>query len=277
MRARFFLFILTVILALSASSAFAQRRGRAVPTGPSDAERAAAREQFDRGSEAASSNRWGDAVDAFSQSYDLNPAPATLLNLATAFAEAGRLREAADSYRTYLAHRPASEIARYRRDAEAQLAAIEARIPRLTVRLNGLFPNDTVELDGLPLPESELSVAQLVDPGEHTLVVRRGELEALRRRVTLAEGARESLDLDVPAVVTPPPPPPPPPVDYVETAGDADGEPITKSPWFWVGIGAGVAAVAATVVVVVLVTSDSGGGETQMGYSGNGSPGLIEF
>jgi hypothetical protein len=277
MRARFFLFVLTAAFVLSAPSALAQRRGRGVPAGPSDAERAAAREQFDRGSEAASMSRWSEAVDAFSQSHDLNPAPATLLNLATALAEAGRLREAADSYRTYLAHRPAAEIARYRRDAEARLADIDARIPRLTVQLHGLFPNDAVELDGVPLPESELAVAQLVDPGDHTLVVRRGELEALRRRVTLAEGARESLDLDVPAVVTPPPATPPPPLDYAETSDDGDAQPITKSPWFWVGIGAGVAAVAATVVVVVLVTSDSGGGETQMGYSGNGSPGLIEF
>src|SRR5579859_3851715 len=110
--------IVVVLLAI-ATSASAQ----------SASEQSLARDQFRAGVAAAHDGRWPDAVDAFQRSLELAPRPMTVMNLAGALAQVGRLVEAAEAYRMFLSEATSGAAARVRGEAEAQLAALEPRIP----------------------------------------------------------------------------------------------------------------------------------------------------
>ena len=244
---------------------------------PSAAERAAAREAYTAGVAAANASDWPVAHEQFARSYGLFPHPRTLLNLAGAQAQTGRLVEAMESYRTYVREAEAAgEDAASRTAAQAELAELDPRIPRATFAVDGLLEADELRLDDTTVSHAVVGTALPVNPGDHRLSVARLTREVIGRDFSAAEGERLELSLVVPA------PPPPPPEDDVSTGEDGgmqlvvgddqrpmyqDDSPFTKW-WFWaITGGVLIAAIVTTGVVVANAQDDP--------FQGNAGQGIV--
>ncbi len=249
-----------LLLALAVAGASADARVAAAQdavsgVGPTAAEVTLAREQFREGVAAARTGRWWEALEAFTRSYELAPRAATLLNLAGAQVETGHLVEGAENYRRFL--READGRAAQRVPvAEAALAAVEPRIARVRVEIDGLLRRDRVALDDTPLSEAALGAELPVNPGAHTIRVERGGDEIARADFDVVEGENrlEPLTLTLPP--------------GTDDAEDADGAAPAwlRSPWFWAAVG--VVVVGAGVGIGVAVAA---GGQDP--YVGNVPPG----
>lgn len=162
----------------------------------SASEVAAARTLFEEGVAAANEGRWADALSAFERSYEIAPRSSTLLNLAGAQAQLGRLVAASESYRRLI--RDAGSAARERRlreQAQDALDAVTPRLAHLTLRVPDLREGDRVMLDDAEVARALVGVSTPVDPGTHRVIVTRGASEIGRASLNLAEG--ESGDLNV--------------------------------------------------------------------------------
>jgi hypothetical protein len=117
---------------------------------------------FDAGRKAAQRMAWEEACFDFAESYRLDPAPGTLLNMGDCEEHLGHPQRAYESYQTAIS-RLAPEDDRVPR-AHGRMAVIEQRSGRLTVSLAPGVPDGTaVSLDGEVLPRSELGVPLFVE------------------------------------------------------------------------------------------------------------------
>ena len=245
-----------------------------VHAAPEEAADDLAQQLFSRGVDAARQNDWSDAREAFEKAYRLAPRLVVLINLAGAQARTGLLVEASRNYRRVLEASTSPETAEYGEAAKAILPSLEARIPRIQITPAGLGPSDVVAIDGNQVPASALKGPVLVDPGTHTLTVRRDGVQRARIDFSVAES--ESHDISLPSAVFVLSPAP-----RGQGASDGATVPLSPttgppppgdrgrwwtSPWFWAAT-AGV--VAASTVALVLVE------QHPQPYSGNVGPGIV--
>lgn len=202
-----------------------------------------ARQLFQEGVEAARAHQWEQARDRFERSYEIAPRLLTLLNLAGAQRNTGHLVAAAESYRRFLRETSDGRYTRFRTAARRLLETLEERIPYARVKVSGMGPMDELELDGAPLASAALHEPIPVDPGGHTLNVKRGDQIIGARSFTLDESQSAEVALKVAA----------PAKDqqghYVAQAPQQDQEKKRKllsSPLFWTAVGVVAAGVAGT-------------------------------
>ncbi|WP_437314174.1 tetratricopeptide repeat protein [Sorangium sp. So ce385] len=87
--------------------------------------------------------------------------------------------------------------------AAAEAAALDSRIPKLSIRLSGAAPDEVqVTLDGKPIPAAMIGVSRLTDPGRRTLEGRRGS-EVVREELDLKEGQSAEIALTFGSAVAP--------------------------------------------------------------------------
>jgi hypothetical protein len=216
-----------------------------------------ARALFSAGLSAMHDARFQDALTSFSQAYALVPQPQTLLNLAGAQTETGRLVEAAESYRSFLREAASGPAASYREQAERALGEIERRLARVHIELSGGEGNESVNLDGRLLAAAELRSELRVDPGQHVLVARRGPSDVARMPFVVGEGEARSVSFVLPSA---------PASISVRTnrarvlfPSPSDARSVASqrryrssgSPWPWVGAAAALLVVGAVVGAVV--------------------------
>jgi hypothetical protein len=171
---------------------------------------AAAREQLKQGYALKEAGRCSDAIAHFVESQRLDPQPKTLLNLADCEA---RLADLVSAQKHAI---DARDLARQNVDApmlsiaDERLAALDKRLPRLTIVLAHDAPaSSAVSRDGTQLGGTSLGVALPTNPGKHMVVASApGHADRLFV-VVLAEGARQTLE-----------------VGPGETAGAASGAPV---------------------------------------------------
>jgi hypothetical protein len=224
---------------------------------------AAARALFEEGVAHADAGRWNEAADRFSRAHSLRPTPEIAYNLSTALARVGRLVSAAELLRQVVDDPQAT--ARVRAAAEARLAEVDRRLCHVTVHADAPGPA-RVWLDGRPLDAAAIGVAVAVDPGPHVLELRNGARTVSSRTVSLADGKRETVVLEAPALnLQPTAPPPllaapaagPSAADVSARPAATDRDAFWRKGWFW----GTVASVAATVAVGALLASRSGQGD----------------
>lgn len=157
---------------------------------------AAAADLFHQGRLAMSEASYEVACAKFAESERLDPRVGTLINLALCEEALGLVATA----RRYWEQ--ATDLARATGDARVtyttdRFDAIDAKVPRLTVRLAGAAPpGTTVRRDDVELGPASLGTALPVDPGKHTVfavAAHRSDGPAIT--VELAEG--ESKDIAV--------------------------------------------------------------------------------
>ncbi len=146
---------------------------------------------FRAGREASERGDHTVACQRFAESFRLDAAPGTLLNLAACQEALHRLAEAWESYQ-HLADSLAPSDDRLPVVKE-RLAALEVRLPRLTLQAESKGPPVTVLRDGAQLSSAALGVPLPMDPGEHRIVVRAALRQTREYVVILDEGERLKL------------------------------------------------------------------------------------
>lgn len=220
------------------------RAGSAVTPPPpqraDDATRAAARRLAEEGLGLFDTGRYAEALDRFERAAAAVKAPTLTLMAARSLVKLGRLVEASERYvATSTMQLDAGASGAFhtaQTDAAKERAALLPRIPTLVIDLGAGPETATVTLDGKALSAALAGAPIPVDPGEHTVVVRR-DGEARTERATLKEGESRRLAFAVAA--------PPPGGSALRTVG-------------WVGVAAGGAGlVAGAIVGGVLLSTKS--------------------
>jgi hypothetical protein len=202
---------------------------------------------------------------SISESYRLDPAPGTLLNVADCAERLGKLATARQHYLDLIEQLPEADDRKGL--ARKKAKALEPRIPTLLLRLARGAPGGTLVMrDGVPLGSAALGVSLPVDPGKHVIEVQAPGHEAARVEVTLAEKEQRELSLEVGAPLPAPPsssaaplvPPPASSAPVAESPPAAPLAPVTPQgsglrTAGWVLTGVGGVAVGASLGLGLLV------------------------
>jgi hypothetical protein len=161
---------LGVALALS-NPAFAQSRD------PAGAEKL-----YEDGSKLLKAGDWAAACARFEDSYQLDPAPGTVLNLASCAEHDGKIALAWSRFKDARSLNADTKGDKRREEIErfiaASLARLEPRIPYLTVRVANPPEGLRVTRDGQP---TTAGVELPIDPGKHVIAASApGHAEATR-------------------------------------------------------------------------------------------------
>jgi hypothetical protein len=185
------------LLAFTLGLAAAGNAAAAQPGAPTDPV-AQARQLGEAGVKLYQASRWDEAYDALSKAEELHHAPTLVLFMARTQRARGRLLEARTLYQK-LDGEPldanAPEAFRdAQRDARTELAALAERIPQLTLRAKGGVAA-AFRIDDWDVP-SDAPYVEL-DPGNYTLVARApGKLDK-SQPLSVAEGARQTVELEL--------------------------------------------------------------------------------
>jgi len=158
-----------------------------------------------------------EAIPRFLASYRLDRRPKALLNLADCESQVGELlaaREHAAEGRELARQQHESELAAV---ADAQLATLEQKTPRLTLRLTPLAADPAagtqITLDGTSVDASSLGTPLALNPGPHRITATAPGRADREIDLTLGEGARQEVNvqagtsLATPGVAAPSPGP----------------------------------------------------------------------
>ncbi len=162
---------------------------------------------FARGEAAERAGRWAEAIEALREVARIKSTPGVLFHIANCEEHLGQLAEALADFELAedLAERhSAKDVLRL---VQPRLAALEGRVPRLTLEVDPSDAPFDVLVDGASVPRSCWSTPLRMSPGDREVVARAGQREAFRATVHLDEGASERVRLDLrdaPAQATPP-------------------------------------------------------------------------
>jgi hypothetical protein len=229
----------------------------------------AARSAATSGLKAYQDGRYRQALAFFERAESLTHAPAQLLFVARAQAKLKRLVLARESYKKIVSETLPPTASQAGRDVKAvaqqELVELEPRIPLLKISLNGDEGKPVrVTLDGAEVPSAVIGVSRPVDPGPHELMAVADDRTSPPLKVTLAEGAREAVVLElvphatstgplVPAsgLTSEPRPVEPQPVEPqpVDARRDSGGDALRVGGY--VALGVGVAGLATGTVFAI--------------------------
>lgn len=178
-----------------------------------DLERAAAREAAEAGRAQFEAGRYAEAIDSFSRAQQLVAAPPHLLFLARAQAKLGKLVEAHENYikitRETLPPKSPKAFVDAQSAAERELEALEARIPSVTIAVQGAPATAvSVLMDGATLSAAMIGMPLPVDPGQHVFEARGPSAQSAPVTITVSEGGKETVMLTLRptgAAASPPP------------------------------------------------------------------------
>lgn len=213
--------VLAASLAL-ASMASAQPALAAPPAVPSR-DAAAAEALFDRARKLSDAGQFEAACPLFAESHRLDPAVGVLLYLAACHESTGRI---ATAWATFREARAAAEASGQRdrvKIADARIAALEARLPRMRIIVppQGADQGWTVRRDDLVLGAALWDTEMPVDPGERRIEVLAPGFKPYAAMVQAREGVVTRVELppltpDVAPIVLAPAPRPAAPAAEVE-------------------------------------------------------------
>lgn len=199
--------------------------------------RAAARTLGVEGLQLMRQEEWAEAYDKLERAYNLYPVPTLGVATARCLDKLGRLVEAAERYREVTAMKVEASDGFNQQSAVKAAAkereALMPRIPNLEIMVRG-DRGDGIEVlvDAEVLPPELVDTAHPVDPGQHEVRVRRGDV-TITESATVEEGETARVVVKLPDIPKPPPPP----------------EPGTDwTPWMWVGFGVGGGGLLTAIV-----------------------------
>ncbi|HET9957573.1 MAG TPA: hypothetical protein VFQ61_23915 [Polyangiaceae bacterium] len=166
---------------------------------PSGAEVNLAETLYRQGRELMAAGKYADAAAKFAESYRLDPATGTLLNLATCQEQQGKLASA------WLTFSEAARAARREqrddrvRFAEQHVSALEPRLPRLTIQVSVPSADLQVRLNGIAIGPAAYGVPTPIDPGVHRIEATGPDYKPWRQDVRIEHEA-ESKTVVVPVL-----------------------------------------------------------------------------
>jgi hypothetical protein len=204
------------LLLLASSAAFGQ----------TDLERATARDAANSGRAAFDAGQYEKAIDQFSRAEQLVHAPPHLLFLARSQTKLGKLVAARESYlrimRETLKPGAPKAFSDAQASAEQELPAIDARLPYVTVTLQGASAEGvSVDMDGTILPAAMIGIPLPTDPGRHVFKAS-GTAVSNPVTVTVTESAKQTVVLELRSTGVP--------VATPVAAGTTSANPTTSDP-----------------------------------------------
>jgi hypothetical protein len=177
-----------------------------------DEERAGARAAADAGATAMEQQRWAEAISYFEKAESLVHAPPHLLNVARAQEKLGRLVEARETYlkvtREELAPSAPNVFRQAQAEARAELEAIEPRVPRVSVVVQGSGDLPVkVHMNGGLVPDGLVGVPRPLNPGSYEFQAFAEGAQSTPSTLMLREGAKETVVLTLQLTNTPAPKP----------------------------------------------------------------------
>ncbi len=174
----------------------------------SDVERATARDAANTGRAAFDAGQYEKAIDSFSRAESLVHALPHLLFMARAQAKSGKLVAAHETYLKITRETLKPNAPKAFEDAQAaaqqELPALDARLPSVTVTLQGAPATGvTVQMDGTALAPAMVGIPLPADPGQHVFKAS-GSAVSEPITVTLAEGSKQAIVVQVHATGLPP-------------------------------------------------------------------------
>jgi hypothetical protein len=159
---------------------------------------AAARAQLEAGYTLKGEGKYEEALPHLLESLRLDPQLKTMTNLADCEEHLGKLVDAMQHWLMARDRAAVEQNDKFKAAADARVAALEARMPRVTIKLAPDAPSGTeVTRDGTLLGAISLGTPLLTDPGPHTILARRKGYADGTFTVTVVEGEQKEL------VVTP--------------------------------------------------------------------------
>jgi hypothetical protein len=160
------------------------------------ADNAAAETLFRAGRAASARGDHATACTHYRESYRLEPAIGTLLNLALCEEALGKLASAWQHYED--AARALTTDDERLGWTKQRLAALDGRVPRLTLLVSPAAPPNTrVTVSSIELQSASFGKAVRLDPGSHEISVAAPERAASRYTVELAESERKVMTVKV--------------------------------------------------------------------------------
>jgi hypothetical protein len=230
------------ILVATTVSAYAQ---------PSDTT-SLAQQLFNQGRDLAKNNDWAAACPKFEASLRYDPALGTRLNLATCYDKIGKIASAWGIYRDAAELAGKAGDGKRREYALKQAAALERRLPKLTITAPTPAPGLAVTRDGVPIDPSAFGTPLYVDPGSHEVKASAPGFVTATLSVTLAESKTETVTIPV-LIAAPVSKPEKPEIIEKPTQPERTVSPVEAPPSptrKYLGIGATAAGAVALAVGV---------------------------
>jgi len=232
-----------------------------------------ARSMYEEAMDLAGQGRHQDAADIFERLLDTRWSMQIAYNHAGALVELGELLRAGQLLKKVITEAeadptgsPTSEQIRI--VSEILLDELQPRLGRVTVDIEGDTQDVEVEVDSVRRPWAP-GVPIAVDPGRHTINLRRGRTTAKPQQIlvggedplemTVYLDTSELADADMPESTslriqgTAASADPDPTLSIVADTGDGDDN-LLHQWWFW---GSGAAVVVGAVVIIALASSGS--------------------
>ncbi len=212
--------------------------------------------------------QYADACPKFAESERLDPAPGTLLNLATCYERNGQIASAWVTFKEAAAAARKADQTERARLARDKVAELEPKLPLLTIVVPAAADRPDLEIrrDGAIVGRPEWGAAIPVDPGTHVV-----EAAAPGRTpwqgTTNVGGANLKQSLEVPALEPAPAPPavalpstaptptPTPAPTLPPAPGDASSGAAMRTAAYVAG-GLGVAGLAVGTIAGLLALGD---------------------
>ncbi len=244
-----------------------------------------ARAAANAGGKAYQEHRWSDAVDMFTRAESLVHSNVQLLYLARSYVQLHALVKAHETYikitNEDLPATATDPMKQAKVDAQKELAALEPRLPYVSVVVQGAGPKPvTVTMDGVQVPAALVGVPHPVDPGDHRFEAVAEGMDSAVSTITVGEGRTETVVLTLhpsanpPATTSPAAPaatPQPYPVGYapgVQPAGAGADSSNGPSPLTWVAFGVGAVGIGLGTVFALEETSKVHDGNALCNFGG---------
>jgi hypothetical protein len=192
--------IVLAVVALGAVGAFAAPAALA----QTDTELVAARKTFSEAVGDENAKRYDAALDKFRRVAAVKETANVRYRIASCLEALGRRAEALTSYEAAVklgdGEKAAADVMRA---ASARAAALDRVVPRLSIVVPDTAPAGTeVRVDDVPVEKNALDGALPLDPGHHTIAAAAPGRVSYQTGVTLPEGARVSITVDLAPIPT---------------------------------------------------------------------------
>jgi hypothetical protein len=170
---------------------------------PTEAEKKKARVLMEEGDDFASKRDYAHALEKYQGADALMGVPTTGIEVARTLASLGKLVEARDVAlkvtRLPVQPKEPDVFAKARQNAQTLADQLATRIPSIEVVVKGAEPGARIDIriDGKAVPAAAALLPQKLDPGRHEIVVAAPGKPQVSKVITLAESAREKVELEL--------------------------------------------------------------------------------
>ena len=229
------------------ASAIAIGASIAPRTARADDDAAAAQALFDEATALKNKDDWAGACPKFESSYKLDPALGTLLNLANCYEKLGKIASAWARFDEAFqwATKNGDDRAEF---AKTQRDALAPRLPKLKINVSNPVPALSIVRDTAKVSDAMYGSALPVDPGEHTIFVKRDDEVLKTEKVKVAEAQSAEVSFDLAAIQKAAPPPKPKGQVVVVSTSPA----LRKAGWTIGGVGLGTVAAAGMLELIAI-------------------------